>query len=49
MEAEVVEEALVLGGEVFGEMGRREGVVIKEPLKEIGAVHTLDLCVEVKG
>lgn len=49
MEAEVVEEALVLGCKVIGEMGRREGVVIKEPLIEIGAVHALDLCVEIKG
>lgn len=49
MEAEVVEEALVLGGEVFGEMGRGKGVVIKEPLIEVGAVHALDFCVEVKG
>lgn len=48
MEAEVVEEALVLGCKVIGESARREGVVIKEPLIEIGAVHALNLCIEVK-
>lgn len=42
------EEAVVFGEEVWWEGGEGEGVVIKEPVVEVGVPSTLDFCVLVE-